>query len=101
MRIYKTFKEFWGNHPVTNGTGLDGINAYNASRAAWVEAVYSFCNRNLTIPLDNDALADLLDSFATDWPEVLEFLARLAEAQGLAFNKASVSKLMKERYARD
>ena len=51
--------------------------------------------QTLTIPVDNEILANLLDKFATDAFEVMKFLEAFAAAQGIIINRLAVySKLL-------
>lgn len=46
-------------------------------------------------------VAEMLDRFSNDWFEVLEFLAKLADEQGVYFDKNAVANSLAAKYAPD
>jgi hypothetical protein len=44
-------------------------------------------------------VANLLDKYADDWFEVLEFLTKLADEQGVYFDKKAVANALVVKYA--
>lgn len=56
-------------------------------------------NEVIKIPNAPGLVAILLDDHANDWFEVLEFLAKLADEQGVYFDKSAVAKALIAKYA--
>jgi hypothetical protein len=55
----------------------------------------------IAIPSSPLRVAHLLDKFSNDWFEVLEFLAKLADEQGVYFDKKAVANALVAQYAPD
>ena len=56
-------------------------------------------NEVIKIPNAPGLVAILLDDFADDWFVVLEFLAKLADEQGVYFDRDAITKALVEKYA--
>ena len=58
---------------------------------------------NEVIQISNDPglVAHMLDKFSNDWFEVLEFIAKLADEQGVYFDKKAVANALVSQYAPD
>jgi hypothetical protein len=55
-------------------------------------------NEVVCIPIDSQALADILDQHSTDWEEDLYFLESYASSQGFTIDVSEVERLMTKRY---
>jgi len=56
-------------------------------------------NEVIKIPNAPGLVAILLDDHADDWFEVLKFLAKLADEQGVYFDKQAITNVLVAKYA--
>ena len=56
-------------------------------------------NEVIKIPNMPGLVAILLDDHADDWFEVLKFLAKIADEQGVYFDKSAIAKALVSKYA--
>lgn len=52
----------------------------------------------ISLPTDSEDLASILDDYASDWVEALEFLNNYATSQGIVINKREVAEIMARKY---
>lgn len=52
----------------------------------------------ITLPTDSEELAKLLDTYAGDWPAVLDFLEAVSNAQGVVIKRREVAEMMRKMY---
>jgi len=56
-------------------------------------------NEVIRIPNAPGLVAILLDDFADNWPDVLAFLVKLADEQGVYLDKSEITKALVAKYA--
>jgi len=57
----------------------------------------SVSGTNLVVSLDEEVLADIIWTYANDWPAVLDFIANFAHAFGLIVNKKRVAEIIQSK----